>query len=75
MGNTRAIQLQDPVESAIWHWNENIAFDVDVRDLPRGARLCLSIWALYGGKSKSKKKGKEVVICLSVCGQCMYPYC
>ena len=60
--NTRPIQLQEPVESTVWHWNENIAFDVEMKDLPRGARLCLSIWAVYGSKEKRKRKGREVCV-------------
>ena len=32
-------------------------FDIDVRDIPRGARLCMAIYAVYG-KPKTKKKGK-----------------
>lgn len=65
MGNTRAIQLQDSAENAIWHWNEHIEFDIDVRDIARGARLCLGIYAIYGGKGKSKKKAnKEVSECV-----------
>lgn len=67
MGNTRSIQLQDVTENAIWHWNENIDFDIDVRDIPRGARLCLGIYALYGTNKKAKKKSnREVSIFLVV---------
>ncbi len=61
VGNTRAIQLSEPAD-AVWHWNENVTFDVDVRDLPRGGRLCLSIWAVYGSNKKAKKKGREVSV-------------
>lgn len=61
MGNTRSIQLQDVTENAIWHWNENIDFDIDVRDIPRGARLCLGIYALYGTNKKAKKKSNREV--------------
>ena len=55
-GNTRAIQVQDGEATSIWHWNENIEFEIEVRDLPRGARLCLGIYAIYGGKGKGKKR-------------------
>lgn len=61
MGNTRPIQLQDVSESPVWHWNEHIEFDIDVRDIPRGARLCLGIYGIYGGKGKAKKKGNKEV--------------
>jgi hypothetical protein len=61
MGNTRSIQLQDTTENAVWHWNEHIEFDIDVKDIARGARLCLGIYAVYGGKGKSKKKGNKEV--------------
>ena len=61
MGNTRSIQLQDVAENAVWHWNEHIEFDIDVKDIARGARLCLGIYAVYGGKGKSKKKGNKEV--------------
>ena len=44
----------------VWNINEFIEFNIKVMDLPRGARLCLGIYALYGGKSKSKKKKQEV---------------
>ena len=44
----------------VWNINEYIEFSIMVMDLPRGARLCLGIYALYGGKSKSKKKKQEV---------------
>ncbi len=51
-----------PTEAAaIWHWNENIEFDIDVCDLPRGARLCFAIYAIYGDKSKPKLKKKREV--------------
>ena len=43
----------------IWRWNENIVFDISVRDVPRGARLCLAIYAVYGGKKKKTKTGKN----------------
>ena len=42
----------------IWRWNENIVFDIPVRDVPRGARLCLAIYAVYGSKRTKKKTGK-----------------
>lgn len=60
-GSTRAIQLQEAVvgASGIWHWNENIEFEIEVRDLPRGARLCLGIYAVYSAK---KKKREEKVL-------------
>ena len=64
VGSTRAIQLSEPADAIVWHWNENVSFDVDVRDLPRGGRLCLSIWAVYGSNKKSKKKGREVSVCV-----------
>ena len=58
-GETRPILLADSAEN-IWHWNENIEFDINVKDLPHGARLCIAIYAIFGGgKQKSKKKGKE----------------
>ena len=44
---------------AIWRWNENIIFDISVRDVPRGARLCLAIYAVYGSKKTKKKTGKS----------------
>jgi len=61
MGKTRSIQLQDVTENAIWHWNENIELDIDVKDIPRGARLCVGIYALYGGNKKGKKKTNREV--------------
>ncbi len=61
MGNTRPIQLQDASENAIWHWNEHIDFDIDVKDIPRGARLCIGIYALYGTNKKGKKKSNREV--------------
>ena len=61
MGNTRAIQLQDVTEDAVWHWNEHIEFDIAVNDIARGARLCLGIYAIYGGKGKAKKKSNKEV--------------
>ncbi len=69
MGNTRSIQLQDVTENAVWHWNEHIEFDIDVKDIARGARLCLGIYAIYSGKSKAKKKGnKDKEVCVpNVC--------
>ena len=42
----------------IWRWNENIVFDISVRDVPRGARLCLAIYAVYGSKKTKKKTGR-----------------
>lgn len=54
-GNTRG-RSQDSSDIPIWHWNENIEFDIDVKDLPRGARLCLGIYAIYSGKKKKQKK-------------------
>ena len=65
MGTTRAIQLQDVPENTIWHWNENINFDIDVKDIPRGARLCIGVYALYGTNKKAKKKTNREV-CLTV---------
>ena len=44
--------------SGIWRWNENIVFDIPVHDVPRGARLCLAIYAVYGNKKTKKKTGK-----------------
>ena len=44
--------------SGIWRWNENIVFDIPVRDVPREARLCLAIYAVYGNKKTKKKTGK-----------------
>lgn len=61
MGNTRSIQLQDVAENAVWHWNEHIEFDIDMRDIARGARLCLGIYAIYAGKGKTRKKGNKEV--------------
>ena len=43
----------------IWRWNENIVFDILVTDVPRGARLCLAIYAVYGSKKKKAKTGKN----------------
>ena len=43
----------------IWRWNENIVFDISVRDVPRGARLCLAIYAVYGNRKAKKKPGKS----------------
>ena len=56
-GSTRAIQLQETVgvSSGIWHWNENIEFEIEVRDLPRGARLCLGVYAVYSAKKKKRE--------------------
>ena len=34
-------------------------FDVSVRDVPRGTRLCLAIYAVYGSKKKKTKTGKN----------------
>lgn len=62
MGSTRSIQ-QDVAENAVWHWNENVEFDIDVTDIARGARLCLGIYAIYSGKGKGKKKGNKEVSC------------
>ncbi len=60
-GKTRPIQLQqESASSHIWNWNEIIEFNIDVKDLPRGARLCMAIYAVYG-KTKSKKKGSKEV--------------
>ena len=60
-GKTRPIQLQQESSSSpIWNWNEIIEFNIDVKDLPRGARLCMAIYAVYG-KTKSKKKGSKEV--------------
>ena len=64
MGSTRPIQLQDITDDAIWNWNENIEFDIEVKDIARGARLCLGIYALYSGKGKGKKKGNREVSCM-----------
>lgn len=61
MGKTRAIQLQDGTESPVWHWNEHIELDIEVKDIAQGARLCLGIYAIYGGKGKSKKKANKEV--------------
>jgi len=61
MGKTRAIQVGDVAENAVWHWNEHIEFDIDVKDIARGARLCLAIYAIIGGKAKSKKKANKEV--------------
>lgn len=58
VANTRGVQVADHADSAVWQWNENIEFDVEARDLPRGGRLCLSVWAVYGSSKKSKKKGQ-----------------
>lgn len=60
VGSTRP-KLQDTTENAVWHWNENIEFDIDVKDLPRGSRLCLGIYAVYGGKAKKQKKANKEV--------------
>lgn len=60
MGNTRPMPQQDATESAIWHWNENIEFDICVKDIARAVRLCLGIYAIYGGNRKKTKKSKEV---------------
>lgn len=49
-----------PESTPIWHWNENIEFDIDVCDIPRGARLCCAIYAIYGDKSKKLKKKRDV---------------
>lgn len=70
-GKTRPIQLQQESSSSpIWNWNEIIEFNIDVKDLPRGARLCMAIYAVYG-KTKSKKKGgKEVRVSGSVRSCC-----
>ena len=60
-GKTRPIQLQESSTNQIWNWNEIIEFSIDVKDLPRGARLCMAIYAIYSSKTKAKKKGgKEV---------------
>ena len=59
MGNTRSIQ-QDVSENAVWHWNEHIEFDIEVRDIARGARLCLGIYAIYSGTKKARRKNKDV---------------
>ena len=67
LGNTRSIQLQDIIEDAIWQWNEHIEFDIDVKNIPRGARLCLAIYALYSSRAKGKKKGnRDVSPCLPI---------
>ena len=50
-----SLSLHPPDSNVIWRWNENIVFDLDIRDLPRGARLCLGIYAVYG-RTKGKKK-------------------
>ena len=33
-------------------------FDIPVRDVPRRARLCLAIYAVYSNKKTKKKTGK-----------------
>ena len=58
--STRAILRQEVSTEALWNWNENIVFAINVCDLPRGARLCFAIYAVYGGKKQAKKKGREV---------------
>ena len=58
--STQAIQLLGLMED-VWNWNEHIEFDIDVKDIARGARLCLGIYALYSGKGKGKKKGYRKV--------------
>jgi phosphatidylinositol-4,5-bisphosphate 3-kinase len=57
-GQTRAMHLDGGDTSGIWRWNENIVFDIPVCDVPRGARLCLAIYAVYGNKKTKKKTGK-----------------
>lgn len=58
---TRPVQAEVVGEGMlVWNINEYIEFNIMVMDLPRGARLCLGIYALYGGKSKPKKKKQEV---------------
>ena len=64
-GKTRAITLPETTSGPVWNWNEIIEFNIDVKDLPRGARLCMAIYAVYS-KPKAKKKGKEV------CNTCSY---
>ena len=63
---TRPIQLQEASTSPIWNWNEILEFNIDVKDLPRGARLCMAIYAVYGKQKSKKKGGKEVCITLTV---------
>ncbi len=57
--------MSEPQEHPVWNWNENITFDVDVKDIPRGARLCLSIWAVYGSNKKVRKRGRDVSVLLT----------
>ena len=59
---TGPTQQQGEGTGARWVWNENLVCDqIDTRDIPPGARLCVAIYTIYDDKSKKKKrKGREV---------------
>ena len=63
---TGTTQQQGEGSAARWTWNENLVFDqIETKDIPPGARLCIAIYAVYFDKSKKKKrKGREVTVML-----------
>ena len=77
---TGTVPQQGEGQGAKWVWNENLVFEqIETRDIPPGARLCIAIYAIYDDKSKKKKrKGREVsVICIIVlfCAWVSYSVC
>jgi len=54
----------------IWAWNENLEFEIETRDIPQGARLCLVIYEVFEEKGRLLRKKREVYILLTVV--CMF---
>jgi hypothetical protein len=57
--HTNSVLQQGEGANGKWVWNENVNFNqVEFKDIPPGARLCICIYAIYDDKQKKKRKGR-----------------
>ena len=60
--HTNSVLQQGEGANGKWVWNENVNFNqVEFKDIPPGARLCICIYAIYDDKQKKKRKGRGQV--------------
>jgi phosphatidylinositol-4,5-bisphosphate 3-kinase len=57
IGDTRRTRVVQPCEAP--EWQENLAFDIRLADLPRDAKLCIAVHGVWINPMKMKKKKKK----------------